>query len=296
MTVEEQPRPAWFELLAGGASGGIAKTATAPMQRVVILQQLRRVEGKKVAEVLRGVVSREGVSSLWAGNLVTVVHRFPYSGLSFMLYESVKAGLRSVRSRTGQKQPAPDAALYTTSERMLAGCIAGGGAVTLTYPLDTIRTHLTGNTRRSSILRVVAEIARTQGPAGFYRGLSVSVVQKIPEVALQMCVYESVKERLLSRVGLSKTAAVLLAAAAAGVTSLLTYPFDVVRRQLQVDTRDVYQKSTARCVAQLTAAHGVSALWAGARAELCRTLPFVVVMWASLESIRECYHHAAKGA
>eukprot|EP01059_Diplonema_ambulator_P000519 TRINITY_DN10424_c1_g1_i1.p1 TRINITY_DN10424_c1_g1~~TRINITY_DN10424_c1_g1_i1.p1 ORF type:complete len:285 (+),score=55.59 TRINITY_DN10424_c1_g1_i1:735-1589(+) len=272
MTTKE--RPVWFELLAGGASGGAAKTATAPMQRLVILQQVQKVSEKRMFRALKGVVERQGVLSLWRGNLVTVVHRFPYSGMSFTLYEWCKQFIEKRGGLTGNK----------VADRGLAGCIAGGGAVALTYPLDTIRTHLAvgSGTKAGSICR---EIISTMGYQGLFKGLSVSVLQKVPEVALQMCVYETSKD-YLDTTSLSDypNLKIFASATIAGVSSLLVYPADVVRRNIQLSTS---KKSTFTVASNLIKENGFISLFSGGKAELARTLPFVMIMWFTLETIRD---------
>lgn len=42
---------------------------------------------------LRHVVTTEGLASLWKGNLVTIMHRIPYSSTNFWAYESTKRAL-----------------------------------------------------------------------------------------------------------------------------------------------------------------------------------------------------------
>ena len=40
------------------------------------------------------VVRREGPAALWKGNLVTIVHRLPYSSINFYTYERTQKLLR----------------------------------------------------------------------------------------------------------------------------------------------------------------------------------------------------------
>eukprot|EP01064_Diplonema_japonicum_P019013 TRINITY_DN2771_c1_g1_i1.p1 TRINITY_DN2771_c1_g1~~TRINITY_DN2771_c1_g1_i1.p1 ORF type:complete len:281 (+),score=41.78 TRINITY_DN2771_c1_g1_i1:42-884(+) len=267
-------RPVWFELLAGGASGGAAKTATAPMQRLVILQQVQKVTESRMTRALRSVIKRQGLMSLWRGNMVTVLHRFPYSGASFTLYESCKKVIGNREGLTGN----------IVLDRAAAGCVAGGGAVALTYPLDTLRTHLAVGSH-TKVLSACKSIMKHGGYAGFFNGISVSIFQKVPEVALQMCVYETSKDYLkTTAIREYPTCQILASAVVAGASSLVVYPFDVVRRNLQMATT---RSSPLAATLLIVRQDGVVSLFRGAKAELARTLPFVMIMWFTLETIRD---------
>lgn len=48
-----------------------------------------------VVTALRQVAHQEGFLSLWKGNLITILHRVPYSAINFCAYELTKDYLRS---------------------------------------------------------------------------------------------------------------------------------------------------------------------------------------------------------
>eukprot|EP01062_Namystynia_karyoxenos_P005736 TRINITY_DN11981_c0_g1_i3.p1 TRINITY_DN11981_c0_g1~~TRINITY_DN11981_c0_g1_i3.p1 ORF type:complete len:294 (+),score=64.77 TRINITY_DN11981_c0_g1_i3:121-1002(+) len=281
----DRRRPPWFDFVAGGVAGCAAKTVTAPLQRLVILQQLGQVDG--FVGGVRLVLRNQGVLSLWRGNLTSVLHRFPYSATSFLVYERAKHALIRRGSRAGPPGSEPVA---TLGQRAAAGATSGIVAVTCVYPLDLARTLLAAGTgheaERPTIPKVLGRVLRTEGIRGLWRGVTVSAVQKVPDTALNLCVYETVRERIIAHTDLPAFVRVCVSAATATVSSLALYPFDVLRRTMQVRQVGEGGEGALRSLRSLVRSHGLGVLWRGGTTEVCRVFPFVVTMWGSIEAMR----------
>uniref|UniRef100_A0A7C8YAX0 Uncharacterized protein n=1 Tax=Opuntia streptacantha TaxID=393608 RepID=A0A7C8YAX0_OPUST len=85
------------QLLAGGVAGAVSKTCTAPLARLTILFQVQGMHADVAALNKTGVwheasriINEEGLRAFWKGNLVTIVHRLPYSSINFYAYEHYK--------------------------------------------------------------------------------------------------------------------------------------------------------------------------------------------------------------
>ena len=86
------PKPMYFNLFdffAGGVAGIVAKTLTAPIERVKLLLQTE-AENAKLKNKYGGIVDcfvrcvkEEGILSLWRGNGVNVIRYFPTQALNF---------------------------------------------------------------------------------------------------------------------------------------------------------------------------------------------------------------------
>lgn len=93
------PRPAVL-FTAGALSGAVAKTITAPLDRVKILLQVRGgLEGGAIAQAaqkgnliqsLIAVGRQEGLLGYWKGNLPQVLRVVPYSAAQLYSYEVFK--------------------------------------------------------------------------------------------------------------------------------------------------------------------------------------------------------------
>ena len=70
-----------MDLLAGGVSAGISKTAVAPIERVKLLLQVQAAstqiaadkQYKGIADCFKRVTVEQGFRSLWRGNLANVI-------------------------------------------------------------------------------------------------------------------------------------------------------------------------------------------------------------------------------
>lgn len=122
------------ELIAGGVTGGIAKTAVAPLERIKILFQTRRDEFKRIGLVgsINKIGKTEGLMGFYRGNGASVARIVPYAALHYMAYEEYRRWIIFGFPDT-TRGPLLD---------LVAGSFAGGTAVLFTYPLDLVRTKL----------------------------------------------------------------------------------------------------------------------------------------------------------
>jgi solute carrier family 25 protein 16 len=120
--------------ISGGLAGSVAKTLVAPIDRVKILLQVHNVhyEGYGIFESFYQVVQKEGFLALYKGNGAQMLRIFPYAAMQFTSYETYK----SLNKRIFQEK----------SDRLInslaCGSLAGITAVSVTYPLDVIRSRL----------------------------------------------------------------------------------------------------------------------------------------------------------
>ena len=218
------------QLFCGGIAGSVAKTVTAPFSRLTILFQVHSLvttkeHRPKFAMSLRGglakIVERGGIFSLWKGNLTSVLHRFPYSGINFYCYENVLDFLREthedpietstqlarrVTHRIMSEDHENNSSDSNNSDtkayhKFMAGAISGCTACVACYPLDLVRTRLTteleGREHYRGIVDAVRKIYVSEGPLGFYSGLGPTLFVAVPNFAISFSVYGTMKEYAL---------------------------------------------------------------------------------------------------
>merc|ERR1711861_50626 len=176
------------DFLAGGVSGAIAKTCTAPIERVKLIIQTQDANPRIMSgEIPRytGIVncftrvgSEQGFLAFWRGNFVNILRYFPTQAFNFAFKDTIKAMFPKY-------SPKQDFWKFF-AVNMASGGLAGAGSLCIVYPLDYARTRLAsdvGSGKRafnglSDCLKKTA-----QGPSGFmglYNGFGVSVVGIIP--------------------------------------------------------------------------------------------------------------------
>lgn len=167
------PRPLVL-FTAGALSGAIAKSLTAPLDRVKILLQVKGgfQKGALAAAAARGSVVQsliaigreEGLRGYWKGNLPQILRVVPYSAAQLYSYEVFKHAFRDGEGR------------LTVPRRLAAGACAGMAATLLTYPLDTLRLRIAVDPACRTLAGAVAVLAREGSGAAFYRGLGASMM------------------------------------------------------------------------------------------------------------------------
>jgi hypothetical protein len=182
------PRSFLQDFAIGGVSGAVAKTCTAPIERVKLLIQTQDANPKIISgEVKRytgimncfaRVYSEQGMGAFWRGNVTNVIRYFPTQAFNFAFKDSIK-GLFPKAS--------PKTEFWTYfAINMASGGLAGAGSLTIVYPLDYARTRLasdvgSGKAQFSGLIDCLVKTAA--GPAGImglYNGFGVSVVGAPP--------------------------------------------------------------------------------------------------------------------
>ena len=196
----------------------------------------------------------------------------------------------------------PDGAdvLTVFAINMASGGLAGALSLCFVYPLDYARTRLAsdvgGGKKQFNGLSdcLIKTSSGPKGPLGLYNGFGVSVVGIVPFRGT----YFGVNDTLVSinpyqkdkgLVGIaSKFACAQTAALCAAYAS---YPFDTVRRRLQMQSEKPQEewvyKGTMDCFGKIAAEEGVGALFKGAGANALRTVgsALVLVMYGELKGI-----------
>lgn len=275
---------------AGGVSGAVAKTCTAPIERVKLIIQTQDANPKIISgEVPRytGIVncftrvaSEQGVGAFWRGNLVNIIRYFPTQAFNFAFKDSIKAMF-----------PKYKAGFMKFAVNMASGGLAGAGSLSIIYPLDYARTRLasdvgSGKKEFDGLMDCLKKTA--SGPGGvmnLYGGFGVSVVGIVPFRGTYFGVNDTLAEMnpwqkrrdflgLASKFAQAQTAAICAA--------YVSYPFDTIRRRLQMQSNKPKEewlyKGTMDCFSKIMAEEGAGAFFKGAGANALRTVGSALVL------------------
>jgi solute carrier family 25 (adenine nucleotide translocator) protein 4/5/6/31 len=282
-----------INFVAGGTSGAIAKTCTAPIERVKLLIQTQDANPKIISgEVPRytGIVncftrvaSEQGVKAFWRGNLTNIIRYFPTQAFNFAFKDTIKALFPKADKKT------EFAKFFAIN--MASGGLAGAGSLMIVYPLDYARTRLasdvgSGKAQFNGLFDCLKKTVASSGVGGLYNGIGVSIVGIIPYRGVYFGLFDTMSgynpyqkdENNFLRAA-SKFACAQSSAIAAGYAS---YPFDTVRRRLQMQSEKpkeewVY-KGTADCFGKIIKDEGTAALFKGAGANALRTVGAAMVL------------------
>ena len=282
-----------INFLAGGVSGAVAKTCTAPIERVKLLIQTQDANPKIISgEVPRytGIVDcfsrvakEQGIAAFWRGNLTNIARYFPTQAFNFAFKDQIKAMFPKVDKNTQFGK------FFMIN--MASGGLAGAGSLCIVYPLDYARTRLasdvgSGKAQFDGLFDCIKKTVAAGGIGSLYNGIGVSVVGIIPYRGVYFGLFDTTtgynpyqkSENNFQRAG-SKFLCAQFSAISAGYAS---YPFDTVRRRLQMQSEKpesewVY-KGTADCFSKIIKDEGAGALFKGAGANALRTVGAAMVL------------------
>ena len=290
------------DFAAGGISGAVAKTATAPIERVkLIIQtqdanpliksgQVARYTG--IGDCFTRVYKEQGMKAFWRGNFTNVIRYFPTQAFNFAFKDTIKAMFPKYSPKT-------DFGMFFLVN-MASGGLAGAGSLCIVYPLDYARTRLAsdvGSGQKSFNGLADCLIKTAKGPSGvmgLYNGFGVSVAGIIPYRGVYFGMFDTLiglnpfkNDRgvigLLSKFAIAQATAIT-----AGYAS---YPFDTIRRRLQMQSekpKDQWlYKGTVDCFYKILREEGTNALFKGAGANALRTVgsAMVLVLYGEIKTM-----------
>jgi len=282
-----------INFLAGGTSGAFAKTCTAPIERVKLLIQTQDANPKIISgEVKRytGIVDcftrvsqEQGTKAFWRGNFTNILRYFPTQAFNFAFKDGIKAMFPKADKNTEF--------MKFFMINVASGGLAGAGSLMIVYPLDYARTRLasdvgTGKQQFNGLFDCLKKTVANGGVKSVYNGIGVSIMGIIPYRGAYFGLFDTLSgynpyqtsDNNLARAG-SKFMCAQTSAILAGYAS---YPFDTVRRRLQMQSEKpesewVY-KGTADCFSKIVKDEGTASLFKGAGANALRTVGAALVL------------------
>ncbi|KAF7130014.1 hypothetical protein RHSIM_Rhsim10G0163200 [Rhododendron simsii] len=285
-------------LWAGAIAAMVSRTFVAPLERLK-LEYIVRGEQRNLFELIKAIAVSQGLKGFWKGNFVNILRTAPFKSINFYAYDTYRNQLLRM-SGNGET---------TNFERFVAGAAAGITATVLCIPMDTIRTKMVapGGEALGGVIGAFRYMIQTEGFFSLYKGLVPSIISMAPSGAVFYGVYDILKSAYLHSPGgrkriqhmkqqegelnaleqleLGPTRTLLYGAISGACAEAATYPFEVVRRQLQMQVRERKMSALATCV-KLVEQGGVPALYAGLIPSLLQVLPSAAISYFVYEFMK----------
>ncbi|XP_035414522.1 mitochondrial thiamine pyrophosphate carrier [Cygnus atratus] len=189
-------RDSFVHFICGGLA---ACTATVAVQPVDTLRTRFAAQGEpKIYHNLRHAVvtmyQTEGPRTFYRGLTPTIIAIFPYAGLQFSFYNTLKQLSEWMIPAEGKEGG--------NVKNLVCGSCAGVISKTLTYPFDLIKKRLqVGGFERAraafgqvrmyrGLLDCLRQVMREEGLGGFFKGLSPSLLKAAVSTGLVFFSYE----------------------------------------------------------------------------------------------------------
>jgi len=280
-----------INLAAGGIAGAVAKTITAPMEKVklaiqnqdsnpkILSGEMPRYKGMGDCYVRH--VKELGVASLWRGNVANCIRYVPTAAFNLAFKDNIKRAFPKYDKNK-------DFAKFAASQ-VGAGAAAGGVTNTLVYPLIYVRTVLgadIGKVRKfNGMGDCLMKTAKSGGVLSLYNGIGPSTIGIVVYRGAQFGLQDIVKafnpwQKEVSARGLiSKFCVAQLAVSVSGICA---YPFDTMQRRLQIEaSKPADQKmynGMADCAKKILAKEGPKGFFKGAFANILRGTGAAIVL------------------
>uniref|UniRef100_A0A0D9VQK4 Mitochondrial adenine nucleotide transporter BTL3 n=1 Tax=Leersia perrieri TaxID=77586 RepID=A0A0D9VQK4_9ORYZ len=285
-------------LWSGAVAAMVSRTVVAPLERLK-LEYMVRGEQRNLFELIHAIATTQGLKGFWKGNFVNILRTAPFKAVNFYAYDTYR---KQLLKWSGNDET-------TNFERFIAGAAAGITASILCIPMDTIRTKMVapGGEALGGVIGVARHMIQTEGFFSLYKGLVPSLISMAPSGAVFYGVYDILKMAYLHspegkrRVSTMKqqgqeanaldqlelgTVRTLLNGAIAGCCAeAATYPFEVVRRQLQLQVKATRMNAFATCL-KIVDQGGVPALYAGLIPSLLQVLPSASISYFVYELMK----------
>uniref|UniRef100_A0A7S1WM20 ADP/ATP translocase n=1 Tax=Alexandrium catenella TaxID=2925 RepID=A0A7S1WM20_ALECA len=283
-----------MDFALGGFSGAVAKTLTAPIERIKLVVQTQDANPKiRSGEVPRykGIVDcgtriykEQGMKRFWDGNFTNCIRYFPTQAFNLAFKDTFKKMFPKYNPKTQFAQ--------FFGANLVSGGLAAAGSLTIVYPLDYARTRLASDvgSGKKTFTGLGDCMKKTAaGPGGvmaLYTGFGVSVVGIVGYRGLQLGCFDTITglnpwKKDKGVLGALTTFAAAQTAITIGAGA--TYPFDTVRRRLQMQSEKPVEehlyKGTKDCFQKIAAEEGLAkGLYKGFLANVVRSIGGALVL------------------
>jgi len=290
-----------IDFLAGGVSGAVSKTLTAPIERVKLVIQTQDANPKIVSgeiarytgigDCFKRISSEQGIGAFWRGNGTNIIRYFPTQAFNLAFKDTIKAMFPKYNSKTQFWS--------FFAVQLASGGFAGAASLTIVYPLDYARTRLasdvgSGKKQFDGLMDCLKKTAGSaQGPLALYNGFGPSVAGIVAYRGAQFGLNDTIMAfnpyaKDFSMIGIvSKFITAQIAVTASG---LVAYPFDTVRRRLQMESdrpmADRMYKGTIDCGVKVLKNEGFGGMYKGALANIFRGVgaSLVLVLYGEIQN------------
>ncbi|KAG0295485.1 Mitochondrial oxaloacetate carrier protein [Dissophora globulifera] len=303
--------PAVFGFLAGGIAACGAVTLTNPAELIKTRLQLqgelmRQVPGStriytNFAQAFFHIAKFEGVRGLQRGLGCAYMYQLMMNGTRLGLYDPIKRSIHSLLKTDPNKN--------NNLVNIVAGGTGGVLSAALSSPLFLVKTRLQSYSSHEAskvghqhyykhTFDALRRIYKSEGLRGLYRGADASMMRTGAGSAVQLPLYDFVKQKMIKVGGLEN------GALCHGLSSLISgfflcivmNPFDIISTRMYNQAPDpltgrsgMLYKSPIDCAVKTIRTEGVQALYKGFTAHYLRIGPHTIFTFVFMEQVKQIF-------
>jgi len=280
-----------INLAAGGISGAVSKTITAPLEKVklaiqnqdsnprILSGEMKRYTG--MGNCFSRHISELGATSLWRGNVANCVRYVPTAAFNLMFKDTIK----NLFPKTDKNK---DFATFAAVQ-VASGALAGGLTNTLVYPLIYVRTVLgadLGVVKKYTWMGdCLAKTVKEGGVMSLYNGIGPSTIGIVVYRGVQFGLQDTIKafnpyQKDFTVIGI--VSKFIVAQIAVSVSGVAAYPFDTLQRRLQIEASkpkaEQMYNGMSDCFSKILKQEGPKGFFKGAAANILRGTGAAIVL------------------
>ena len=225
----------------------MAKSLTAPLERIRIIRQATDRGSNSSSSLLRDIYKQEGFRGLWRGNAVNLSRVVPSYAVRFSVFGRL----------SDYKETIP-----AFSNPFVVGALSGLASSLASYPLEVLRTRIS----------VSGSLLHAFRRGSLFAGCSLTVIETMPYAALSLGTYNYLTKKWFDggQSGLANFAAGLISGA---VSTSVCFPIDTLRRNKMMTPA----LSAGEIFSNLISQNGIPRLYRGLTIALTKSVPTVAI-------------------
>jgi len=162
----------------GVTAGFMAKTATAPFDRVAKLKQTgdSSYRGLNYRTMVQTIIRENKLRAMWKGNLINCLRASPTKGILFFVNDKCRG--------KGERY----LGLHRWGDEFLAGAVGGFISTSMMYPMDSVQVRLAGTKHATGFQQTSLKIMRE---GRIFEGMGPSVCGSILYWSLKFGLYRN---------------------------------------------------------------------------------------------------------
>ncbi|KAL2914930.1 mitochondrial FAD carrier protein flx1 [Polyrhizophydium stewartii] len=281
------------QALSGFTAGAVSTAMLHPLDLVKTRFQVNETAGARLSLMrsLADISRQEGVRSLYRGLSANMAGATSSWGLYFWWYAIIKDWMRTAPDGT------TSTAKLSATQHLIASAEAGMLTSLLTNPFWLIKTRMctqkaTDPGAYRNVFDGLRQVVRAEGFFGLYRGIVPALIG-VSHGALQFMAYEEMKHMRMELVHgadiekLGTLEYITMAAASKIFATVCTYPYQVVKSRMQVQTSYVSKEYSGviSTVTSIVRGEGLAGLYKGMGVNIVRVLPGTCITFAVYEGM-----------
>jgi len=210
-----------------------------PFDRAQLIFRTKNQKYSNLFEIFKDINTKEGIFGLWKGTAVTFFGYFPKK-LAYFTSQSIVQRVDEFNNKSYWKS-----LFYSIS----SGIVVGSFVTLFIYPFEVVKTKLSldvGGIEFSGAIDCLTKIIQTDGFLSLYRGIETGLAG----IAIYHFLYTGIYElgrHLITKYTNSDSSSVLtliLGKITSIFTGITTYPFQVIKSRIIMETGKANKKYT----------------------------------------------------